>query len=144
MVYNSRIGLLLDCIMNWIFKSLNDVIEYRGRSSIYESRYFFLFNFIVIIIAFSVDINLGLKKEILPGYSTYLLTETVRIILFFPNLSLGVRRLHDINKSGWWVLLSFTIIGVFPLFYWFYFVEGDDCKNKYGDKPILNNKIRQN
>ena len=122
--------------MKWIFKSLEDVIEYRGRSGIIESRYFFLFNFIVLIIALSIDINLGFKREIIPGFSTYLLTEIMRIILFFPNFSLGIRRLHDTNKSGWWVLLSFTIIGIFPLFYWFYFVEGDDRPNKYGDKPI--------
>ena len=61
----------------------------------------------------------------------------VRIILFFPNISLGIRRLHDINKSGWWVLLSFTIIGIIPLFYWFYFVHGDKEPNQYGDAPDL-------
>ena len=80
--------------------------------------------------------SLGLKREIVPGLSSYFLTDTIRIILIFPNLSLGVRRLHDINKSGLWVLLSFTIIGFLPLFYWYYFIKGDDQPNQYGDKPI--------
>ena len=123
--------------MKWIFKSLADVIEYKGRSSIVESRYFFLFNCLVIFIALSIDIRLGLTREIIPGFSTYVLAEMVRIILFFPNISLGIRRLHDINKSGWWVLLSFTIIGIIPLFYWFYFVRGDKEPNQYGDAPDL-------
>tara|TARA_B100001250_G_C19143477_1_gene504847 strand:- start:143 stop:517 length:375 start_codon:yes stop_codon:yes gene_type:complete len=122
--------------MNYIFKSLKDVIEYEGRSSITESRYFFVFNFIILLIALSIDISLGLKREIVPGLSSYFLTDTIRIILIFPNLSLGVRRLHDINKSGLWVLLSFTIIGFLPLFYWYYFIKGDDQPNQYGDKPI--------
>ena len=123
--------------MKWIFKSLTDVIEYKGRSSIIESRYFFLFNFLVIFIALSFDIRLGLTREIIPGFSTYVLAEMVRIILFFPNISLGIRRLHDINKSGWWVMLSFTIVGIIPLFYWFYFVHGDKHPNQYGDAPDL-------
>jgi uncharacterized membrane protein YhaH (DUF805 family) len=121
--------------MKWIFKSLSDVIEYKGRSSIIESRYFFLFNFLVIALALSIDLRLGLTREIIPGFSTYILAEMARIILLFPNISLGIRRLHDINKSGWWVLLSFTIVGVFPLFYWFYFVHGDTNQNQYGMAP---------
>ena len=35
-----------------------------------------------------------------------------------PCLAVSVRRLHDINKSGWWVLISLTIIGVLLLLYW--------------------------
>ena len=123
--------------MKWIFKSLADVIEYKGRSSIIESRYFFLFNFLALLIALSIDIRLGLTKEIIPGFPTYLLTETIRIILFFPNISLSIRRLHDINKSGWWVLLPFTIVGIIPLFYWSYFVHGDKQANQYGNAPDL-------
>ena len=61
----------------------------------------------------------------------------MRIILFFPNLSLGIRRHHDTNKSGWWILLSFTIVGIIPLFYWFYFVEGEDKENQYGKRPEI-------
>jgi uncharacterized membrane protein YhaH (DUF805 family) len=40
------------------------------------------------------------------------------ILTFFPSLAVSIRRLHDINKSGWWVLLMFTLIGIIPLIYW--------------------------
>jgi len=50
--------------MKWILKSLADVIEYKGRSSIVESRYFFFFNFLAILIALSIDIRLGLIREL--------------------------------------------------------------------------------
>ncbi|MEG2723987.1 MAG: DUF805 domain-containing protein, partial [Acinetobacter sp.] len=33
-------------------------------------------------------------------------------------LAVGARRLHDVNRSGWWMLIAFTIIGLIPLFIW--------------------------
>ncbi|WP_413350583.1 DUF805 domain-containing protein [Acinetobacter zhairhuonensis] len=40
--------------------------------------------------------------------------------LFFllPSLAVGARRLHDVNRSGWWMLLALTIIGLIPLLIW--------------------------
>ena len=69
--------------MKWVLKTLNDVIKFNGRSHINESRYFFIFNFIILLFALTVDITFDLKREIIPGLSTYLITETMRIILFF-------------------------------------------------------------
>lgn len=51
---------------------------------------------------------------------------------FFPSLSVSIRRLHDVNRSGWWLLLIFTIIGIFLLLYW-YVQPGDRRANKYGE-----------
>ena len=42
----------------------------------------------------------------------------VGLVLLLPNLSSGCRRLHDIGKSGWWMLIAFTIIGIIPLIIW--------------------------
>ena len=40
--------------------------------------------------------------------------------LFVPNIALGVRRLHDLNKPGWWLALAFLpFIGALVLIYWF-------------------------
>ena len=36
-----------------------------------------------------------------------------------PALGVGVRRLHDLDKSGWWLLIVFTGIGALVLIYWF-------------------------
>ena len=38
---------------------------------------------------------------------------------FLPGIAVSVRRLHDVNKSGWWLLISLTGIGNFLLLYWF-------------------------
>ena len=51
-----------------------------------------------------------------------------------PSLSVGARRLHDLNKSGWLQLLAITIIGLIPLFIW-WAKEGAKKNNPHG-KPI--------
>ena len=48
-----------------------------------------------------------------------------------PSISLGVRRLHDIGRSGWWLLISLTIIGIILLIVWACF-PGERKENDYG------------
>lgn len=43
----------------------------------------------------------------------------VALALVLPVLAVGARRLHDIGRTGWWQLLSLTIIGSLVLLYWF-------------------------
>ena len=52
-------------------------------------------------------------------------------VCFFPSIAAGSRRLHDIGKSGWWQLISITIIGIIPLIIWFA-TEGTKKNNPYG------------
>jgi uncharacterized membrane protein YhaH (DUF805 family) len=42
----------------------------------------------------------------------------VSLVFFLPTIAASARRLHDIGKSGWWLLISFTIIGIIPLIIW--------------------------
>jgi len=49
------------------------------------------------------------------------------------SLALFVRRMHDVNRSGWWYLLVFTGIGAFVLLYWM-LQPGDKGVNQYGKK----------
>ncbi|WP_424202938.1 DUF805 domain-containing protein [Acinetobacter venetianus] len=42
----------------------------------------------------------------------------VSLAFFLPGLAVGVGRLHDVDRSGWWVLIAFTIIGLIPLLIW--------------------------
>ena len=51
-----------------------------------------------------------------------------------PSLGLNVRRLHDINQSGWWLLIAFTGIGVLLLLYWA-IQPGTAGANQYGADP---------
>ena len=59
----------------------------------------------------------------------------LQIFLLICGLALTVRRLHDINKSGWWLLIYLTVIGVLVILYW-YCVKGDDGENRFGNDPL--------
>ena len=62
---------------------------------------------------------------------------TVPIQIFFTiaGIALGVRRLHDLNKSGWWMLLYLTIVGALVVIYWCC-VKGQENENRFGPDPL--------
>ena len=101
--------------------------DFSGRASRSEYWWFALFTVIlsVIIQAFGVissDVSLYLGA-------------IVNLALLLPSLSLGVRRLHDINKSGWYILLALIpIVGVIILIVWFC-KESEMQPNQYGPVP---------
>ena len=56
--------------------------------------------------------------------------------LLISGIAVGVRRLHDLGKSGWWLLLGFVpIIGAIVLIYWFV-QPGEDRVNAWGNNPL--------
>ena len=103
---------------------------FSGRASRSEFWWFSLFCLIGGIVTSVVDIMiLGYSSE---GYGPVNIIFSV--ITFLPGLAVGARRLHDINKSGWWQLITLTIIGIILLIIWFATV-GENKKNPHG-KPI--------
>jgi uncharacterized membrane protein YhaH (DUF805 family) len=60
------------------------------------------------------------------------LTFITILALFLPNMALAVRRLHDIGRSGWWLLLMvIPFIGPLVLLYW-YVQPSEDGPNQFG------------
>ncbi len=58
------------------------------------------------------------------------------IATIVPSLAVQVRRLHDIDKSGWWILISFIpIIGAIWLIVWFC-LKGTEGDNRFGSDPL--------
>lgn len=56
---------------------------------------------------------------------------TVLAVLVWPIIATAVRRLHDHDKSGWWLLIGFTGIGLVPLLYWF-IIKAPKETNRFG------------
>ena len=115
-----------------IKKGFVNYFNFSGRSSRSEFWYFFLFVIIMSSITTLID-------TYILGYHSEELGTTGKIFLLLtiiPQLSIIIRRLHDVGKSGWWFLLSFTIIGLIPLLIW-YCSMSDPKKNKYGAIPKL-------
>jgi uncharacterized membrane protein YhaH (DUF805 family) len=66
---------------------------------------------------------------------TRVLTGLVGLGLFAPTLGVEIRRLHDIGKSAWWLLIAFVpVIGGFVLLYWFT-QPGTAGPNQFGPDP---------
>ena len=107
-------------------------VEGSGRATRSEYWYFVLFYSLLSICMDVVDATIVGEK--LWSYEGFFgpaqLIFTLLIIL--PSISVTVRRLHDINKSGWWWLISFTVIGLIPLTYWVC-KESDNDENTYGN-----------
>ena len=57
------------------------------------------------------------------------------LITFLPSLGMSIRRLHDIDRKGWWVLITLTIVGIFVLLYWAC-KKGAPGPNRFGPDPF--------
>ena len=83
-----------------------------------------------IIVGFAVGFLSGLA-----GFPSQLALLPFQIFLLIASTALSVRRLHDINKSGWWLLIYLTIVGILLLFYWAC-SKGDADENVFGPDPL--------
>ena len=104
--------------------------DFSGRASRSEFWWFELFLWIAMIVAAIIDtMMLGYSFEDYgPIYIIYC------VVTFLPAIAVGARRLHDINRSGWWQLLILTIFGIILLIVWWATV-GENKKNNHGN-PI--------
>lgn len=103
---------------------LKNYCNLEGRASRAEFWWFFLFSLV-----------LGVICSFFGKFGT-ILSYIISIALLLPNLGLSVRRLHDINKSGWLVLLGLIpIVGTIILIIWLAKV-GDTTENQYGPVPV--------
>jgi uncharacterized membrane protein YhaH (DUF805 family) len=69
---------------------------------------------------------MGLSEEGMNG-----LMLLIGMLILLPSLAVTTRRLHDVNRSGWWQLIPYTIIGIVPFLYWLC-RSGDSQVNEYG------------
>lgn len=104
--------------------------EFSGRSTRMQYWMFFLIQAAVLVGAIYLDIVVG-KYHPREGFSGLPATIFVSFIHAFPAWTLQVRRLHDIGKSGWWLLLNVVPFGGLVLLYWAC-VGSDDGSNDYG------------
>lgn len=99
---------------------------FSGRAGRSEYWYFALFMLIVVIV-------LGIVDNAIFGMG--LLGGLFSLASLIPALAVGARRLHDINRTGWWLLLGLVpIIGALVLIY-FFVQPSQPGNNEYGANP---------
>lgn len=114
-----------------IASGFTQYVTFGGRASRSEFWYWFLFSLLGGLITEMLD--LAFFGTSIPSASP--LNGIFNLILFLPSLAIEVRRLHDINRTGWWLLIAFTILGIFLLWYWAC-KKGTDGPNRFGPDPL--------
>lgn len=114
-----------------IKRGLQNYVNFSGRAPRWEYWYFVLFSVIVIVVATLVDVVLGTGNE-----SYGLLQLIASLALFLPSLALFVRRLHDRDLSGWWVLIVFIPLVGFVMWLYWACTKGTTGANRFGPDPV--------
>jgi len=102
---------------------LSKYVDFQGRAMRSEFWWFALFNIIVQVVTTIID----------RGVLNYPILSTIATLaLILPGLAVSVRRLHDTDRSGWWLLISFIpLIGAIVLIVW-YCTKGTEGANRFG------------
>lgn len=118
--------------MEWYLKVIRQYADFNGRARRKEYWMFILFNLIFAIAAMLLDTLLGINFAEGTGGPLYILYALFALI---PGLAVAVRRLHDIGKSGWMLLIAFIpLIGAIWLIV-LMCTDSDSGSNEYGPNP---------
>ena len=109
----------------------------RDRASRSEFWYWHLFTFLVGACLGFVqgvfEVTTGANSPLVEGIK--IAVGLFNLAVLVPSLRLAIRRLHDTGRSGWWILIGLTVVGLIPLIIW-YCTPGKPGPNKYGSNPL--------
>ena len=118
--------------MNWYLHVLKNYATFSGRARRKEYWMFFLFNVLISLGLGVLDVVAGTYSV---EYETGFFSGLYSLLVLIPGIAVGVRRLHDTNRSGWWILISLIpIIGVLVLFV-FTCLDSQPGTNRFGANP---------
>ena len=108
-----------------ISSGFSNYVNFDGRASRSEYWFWILFVILVSVVAQLIDAMFGAP----------ILATAWALGTLLPSLAVGARRLHDGERTGWWLLLYLTLIGGLLLLVWFC-LKGTDGENQYGPNPL--------
>ena len=107
-------------------------IEFKGRAQRSEYWWFLVFTLGLTIVLSMADSAIFNSEE----FGSGTLSTIWSLVVILPYVGVGVRRLHDLDKSGWWLLISFIpVIGFIVLIFWFA-RKGTAGGNRFGSDPL--------
>jgi uncharacterized membrane protein YhaH (DUF805 family) len=112
-----------------IASGFRNYVNFSGRAARSEYWYWTLFVILVAVVTTILDTAIFPQNELGP------INTVATVILFLPGLAVSVRRLHDIDRTGWWILLALTIIGIILLIVWAC-IKGTQGSNRFGPDPL--------
>jgi uncharacterized membrane protein YhaH (DUF805 family) len=118
--------------MNWYREALMKYATFEGRARRKEYWFFVLFNFLVVVVLSVVDMGIGTFNE---EAEIGLLSGVYLLAVLIPSIAVTVRRLHDTDRSGWWILLNFIpVIGSVVILI-FAVLDSQPGGNRFGPNP---------
>lgn len=119
--------------LRYFNQAISRYARFSGRASRAQYWYFFL---AVLLLNVALALLELVFSESVLGDLVELLSSVFLLFVLIPSVSIGVRRLHDVNRSGWWYLLILVpLIGPLVLLYWA-IQAGDAGSNAYGDPEV--------
>ncbi|MBI4747515.1 MAG: DUF805 domain-containing protein [Acidobacteria bacterium] len=117
--------------MNWYLAALKKYAVFSGRARRMEYWMFLVFNVVISIVLGVVDGVAGTATETGIG----LISSVYSLAVLVPGIAVTVRRLHDTDRGGLWILIAFVpCIGALILLF-FMFQAGKPGSNQYGPNP---------
>lgn len=118
--------------MDWYLQALRKFAVFAGRARRKEYWLFILFNILASIALAVADALLG-TIDLDTGVG--LLSSTYSLAVLIPTIAVAIRRLHDTDRSGWWLLVSLIpVLGTIALLV-FLVQDGTAGPNRFGPDP---------
>ena len=123
--------------MRYYLEALKKYAVFHGRAHRAEFWWFVLFN---AIFSYALNVtfgaSVGVPEESISSASPQAVLPAIYgLAMFLPAIGVSIRRLHDTNRSGWWLLIAFfPIVGGIILIV-FYAQAGDAGENQFGADP---------
>jgi uncharacterized membrane protein YhaH (DUF805 family) len=122
--------------MEWYIKVLQQYADFEGRARRKEYWIFTLVNFLITMALQALTFMVaGMNPESTLGLFLSGILGLYGLAVFIPSLAVGVRRLHDTGRSGWWLLISLVpVVGIIVLIV-FLVQDSQNGTNQYGENP---------
>jgi len=113
---------------------LGKYATFSGRAQRSEFWWFYLFSLIVSAVLQMVD--RALFGTLVGGQDVGILAPLFSLAILLPSLAVGARRLHDTDRSGWWLLIALIPILGFLVLLYFFVQRGTAGPNQHGADPL--------
>ncbi len=127
-------------IMGWYLKVWKNYFNFNGRARRREYWIFVLMNSAIGVVLSTLENLLSLFfLTVIAGtlVKIGILTLLFNLAILIPSIAVGIRRMHDVGKSGWWLLIP-----IIPIIGWIWFLvltikDSDPNENDYGINPKM-------